>query len=600
MGNGLFTSEGAFWLRQRRIAQGAFQKAHLPIFGDHVLACVADAMPDWERKARANEPVPLRETLTELILRATLRMLFGVDAQNEMPVLVKALHGVHSDIKFGRLFLPVKLPAWVPTPSRRRFSQSMATVDEFIYRIIHERQAAADPGTDLVGLLVRAQDPETGERMNDRQLHDEVATMIHAGHDTVTDATLWTLVLLARHPEMQARVRDEVERTTGGAGRAPRRCRPWISWARVPRSAAPLSLGLGLCPERASGGHLRLVHDPEGRSRDHLALRDAPIAALLGPARGVRSRSLPARRLGVAAQVRAFPFGSGPRMCIGANMALLEAPLIVASVLQRFDISLPPDVNLATSPASACGRRPRSGCDCGRGDSFRRSIPIVRLSGCQMFGTVSPRVETCNGQTIRRPAGMIQLTGVSKSFDGRREVTALAGIDLRIERGEMVSIIGPSGSGKSTLLNLMGALDTADAGRSGDRGAGASTLDDHARTLVRRDKIGFIFQFFNLLPSLTALENVALPLHLRRWPRAKTQERARELLALVGLEKRVDHLPDELSAANASASRLRALSIYPPILLGDEPTGNLDTRTGAEILALIRICTRGSAPPSSS
>lgn len=184
---------------------------------------------------------------------------------------------------------------------------------------------------------------------------------------------------------------------------------------------------------------------------------------------------------------------------------------------------------------------------------------------------------------------MIQLTGVSKSFEGRREVTALAEVDLRIARGEMVSIIGPSGSGKSTLLNLMGALDTPTRGEVAIEGQALSTLDDRARTLVRRDKIGFIFQFFNLLPSLSALENVALPLHLRRWPRAKTHERARELLALVGLERRVDHLPDELSGGERQRVAIaRALSNYPPILLGDEPTGNLDTRTGAEILALMR------------
>jgi putative ABC transport system ATP-binding protein len=184
---------------------------------------------------------------------------------------------------------------------------------------------------------------------------------------------------------------------------------------------------------------------------------------------------------------------------------------------------------------------------------------------------------------------MIELTGVSKSYDGRREVTALAGIDLKIARGEMVSIIGPSGSGKSTLLNMMGALDSPSQGEVAIDGQALSTLDDHARTLVRRDKIGFIFQFFNLLPSLSALENVALPLHLRRWPRAKTQARARELLALVGLDHRVDHVPDELSGGERQRVAIaRALSIYPPILLGDEPTGNLDTRTGAEILALMR------------
>lgn len=184
---------------------------------------------------------------------------------------------------------------------------------------------------------------------------------------------------------------------------------------------------------------------------------------------------------------------------------------------------------------------------------------------------------------------MIQLQGVSKRFDGRRQVTALEGVNLEIGKGEMVAIIGPSGSGKSTLLNLIGALDRPTTGEVRIDGQALSPLNDRERTGIRRDKIGFIFQFFNLLPSLSAIENVALPLHLRRWPRKKTDERARELLAVVGLQKRMEHLPDELSGGERQRVAIaRALSIYPPILLGDEPTGNLDTKTGAEILALMR------------
>ena len=186
-------------------------------------------------------------------------------------------------------------------------------------------------------------------------------------------------------------------------------------------------------------------------------------------------------------------------------------------------------------------------------------------------------------------ASMIQLKGVTKRFSGRRDVTVLHAIDLEIAKGEMVAIIGPSGSGKSTLLNLMGALDQPTAGDVFIDGRRLATDADHERTRVRRDMIGFIFQFFNLLPSLPATENVALPLHLRRWPRQKATARARELLDLVGLGKRADHLPDELSGGERQRVAIaRALSIYPPILLGDEPTGNLDTKTGVEILALVR------------
>jgi putative ABC transport system ATP-binding protein len=184
---------------------------------------------------------------------------------------------------------------------------------------------------------------------------------------------------------------------------------------------------------------------------------------------------------------------------------------------------------------------------------------------------------------------MIQLDRVTKTFEGRRRVTALDAVSLTISAGEMAAIVGPSGSGKSTLLNLVGGLDRASSGEVRIDGHALAGLSDDALTRLRRETTGFIFQFFNLLPSLTALENVALPLHLRGWPRAKVAERARELLALVQLGDRVTHRPDELSGGERQRVAIaRALSVYPPILLADEPTGNLDTRTGEEILALIR------------
>ena len=184
---------------------------------------------------------------------------------------------------------------------------------------------------------------------------------------------------------------------------------------------------------------------------------------------------------------------------------------------------------------------------------------------------------------------MIELDRVSKQFAGKRHVTALEDLSLSIPRGEMVSIVGPSGSGKSTLLNLIGGLDRPSAGEVSVDGKALSGLSDDELTKVRRDTIGFIFQFFNLLPTLSCLENVGLPLHLRGWARAKVDERARELLSLVQLDARMSHLPDELSGGERQRVAIaRALSIYPPILLADEPTGNLDTRTGQEILALIR------------
>jgi len=184
---------------------------------------------------------------------------------------------------------------------------------------------------------------------------------------------------------------------------------------------------------------------------------------------------------------------------------------------------------------------------------------------------------------------MIQLEGVTKRFETGSGVMALDNVSLAIPAGQSVAIVGPSGSGKSTLLNLIGALDRPSSGEVRVGGQTLSTLSDDDLTRARRDKIGFIFQFFNLLPTLTCLENVALPLHLRGWPRRKVAERARELLSLVHLDDRIGHLPDQLSGGQRQRVAIaRALSIYPPILLADEPTGNLDTQTGQDILALMR------------
>jgi putative ABC transport system ATP-binding protein len=178
---------------------------------------------------------------------------------------------------------------------------------------------------------------------------------------------------------------------------------------------------------------------------------------------------------------------------------------------------------------------------------------------------------------------------VSKYFNGKRRVTALEDISLEVTRGEMVSIIGPSGSGKSTLLNLIGGLDQPTSGEIHIDGQSIARMTDDELTHLRREKIGFIFQFFNLMPSLTCLENVALPLHLRGWPKRRIEERSRELLDLVQLTHRLDHQPDELSGGERQRVAIaRSLAAFPPILLADEPTGNLDSHSGAEILNLIR------------
>jgi putative ABC transport system ATP-binding protein len=185
---------------------------------------------------------------------------------------------------------------------------------------------------------------------------------------------------------------------------------------------------------------------------------------------------------------------------------------------------------------------------------------------------------------------MIELSAVCKTYGhGPSRVEALKGVDLRIERGEFVSIMGPSGSGKSTLLNLVSALDAPSSGTIAIDGEDISRLDDDALTLFRRRTIGLIFQFFNLLPTLDALSNVLLPAMLERKVNARDRERALRLLDQVGLAARASHRIHELSGGEMQRVAIaRALMLGPGLILADEPTGNLDTVTGAAILSLLR------------
>jgi putative ABC transport system ATP-binding protein len=185
---------------------------------------------------------------------------------------------------------------------------------------------------------------------------------------------------------------------------------------------------------------------------------------------------------------------------------------------------------------------------------------------------------------------MVTLDKVSRSFgSGAASVPAVRDVSLTIEAGTFATIVGASGSGKTTLLHLMGALDQPTSGTVTVDGKNIGQLSDDERTWLRRDRIGFVFQFFNLLPTLSALENVALPARLSGGRLGPTRKRAAELLERVGLAARSNHRPDQLSGGEMQRVAIaRALMMDPPIVLADEPTGNLDSTTGVAILELIR------------
>jgi putative ABC transport system ATP-binding protein len=172
---------------------------------------------------------------------------------------------------------------------------------------------------------------------------------------------------------------------------------------------------------------------------------------------------------------------------------------------------------------------------------------------------------------------------------GQHSIKALAGVDFVVEQGEFVAIMGPSGSGKSTLLHLLGGLDSPSQGEITLAGKRLSKLSEKQATLARRHNVGFVFQFFNLLPTLTAEENILLPVIIDNKDPRKYADRLDRMLALVGLEDRRRHKPDQLSGGEQQRVAIaRALITQPAILLADEPTGNLDSKTGTAIMELLR------------
>lgn len=185
---------------------------------------------------------------------------------------------------------------------------------------------------------------------------------------------------------------------------------------------------------------------------------------------------------------------------------------------------------------------------------------------------------------------IVEARDVTKSYRlGKISVPALRGVSFDVKEGEFLTIFGPSGSGKSTLLHLIGGLDRPDRGEISVDGSNLLHLGDYELASLRLTKIGFVFQFFNLLPRITALANVELPLAIANLPEKESTERAKETLKLVGLETRMDHRPSELSGGEQQRVAIaRALINNPKIVLADEPTGNLDTKIGGEIVQLMR------------
>jgi cytochrome P450 len=337
-GLGLVTSEGDLWVRQRRMVQPAFHRQKLAALGSVMAEEAARAADRWVAHAADGRPFDVVPELMRLTLQSASRTLFGVDLEHEAQKVGPAVDDARAYLTW-RMSRPF-VPPWVPTRLGRRFLRARRLLDELVYGLISARRREGTAGrADLLSMFVEAVDAESGARMDDRQVRDEVMTLLMAGHESTAVTLSWVLFLLGRHPAEQARVAEEVDRVVGGrapaaedVGRLPyvrmvideaMRLYPPV-WA-MSRQAAEDDVVDGF--RVARGEHVTLVQYAVHRLPD---IWDEPDA--------FRPERFTPEAVEARPRYAYFPFGAGPRGCIGNHFALMEAALVLATVAQRFQV----------------------------------------------------------------------------------------------------------------------------------------------------------------------------------------------------------------------------------------------------------------------
>jgi cytochrome P450 len=358
VGNGLICSEGAFWLRQRRLAQPSFDPKLLRSFDGGVADRAQDLADDWERHAETGRPVEVAGAMVRLALAVLGQAMFSTDWRRDAEAMAPAVH-VTIGHAYHQIESFVPIPLGVPTPRNRRFLEARAVLDEIMYRLIRERRQMDDGPQDLLGTLMHAQDPDTGERMSDEQIHDELMTFMFGGHETVASGMAWTLYLLSKHPEVQRRMRAEIdgvlqgERPTADAmtGQLPYTTRVINESLRLYPPVSLISRS-PLADDEIGGYHV-----PKGGmvlicsyvSHRHSGIWDNPEG--FDP-----DRWLPERSEGRPKNAW-FPFSGGPRQCIGGYFGLIEMHIVLSMILQRFELDLVPGHPVEPRPGITLGFR---------------------------------------------------------------------------------------------------------------------------------------------------------------------------------------------------------------------------------------------------
>ncbi len=359
IGEGLFTSEGSLWLRQRRLAQPAFHRQRLAALGTIMTDAAEELWRCWEPLLESGRPLDVRAEMMRLAMSVVARALLGGDVSHEAETIGHAID-VAIDYTYGRMQSYFDLPGRFPLPSTRRFERARAELDAIVYRIIAERRHSSEDRGDLLSMLLAAQDQDTGERMSDTQVHDEVMTIFLAGHETTAVALTWAWYLLSRHPDVAERLRAELHAALGG--RTPTvEDLPSLRYTEMLlqetlRLFPPAWLMTRMPREDDEIGGYRIpartpIYLCQYITHRHPAFWDNPEG--VDPERFSPERSAGRPRWAY------FPFGGGPRQCIGSAFALMEAQLVLATIAQRCRLDLVPGQRIVLDPKITL--RPRDG-----------------------------------------------------------------------------------------------------------------------------------------------------------------------------------------------------------------------------------------------
>jgi cytochrome P450 len=358
LGQGLFSNDGQSWLHQRRLMQPAFHRKQLATFGTLMTGATVSMLERWQHAAEDNQTLDVSEEMMRLTLRVVGQALFSIDLSDESDTVSQAFTALLTPFT-DYIFNPVP-PLGFPTPRNRRIQQHIRTLDRVVQEIITEHRQLGASKDDLLSTLLAARDEETGEQMNDRQLRDEVMTLLLAGHETTSNALSWACYLLSQHPGVESHLHAELEQVLGG--RIPNvEDLPRLTYTRM-----VLEETLRLYPPVVGFNRKALADDEVGgyfvpagtliwftpyMTHRHPDFWENPD--MFDP-----ERFSPERSAG-RPHFAHFPFGGGPRLCIGNHFAMMEAQLVLATIAQRYRLHLVPDHHV--EPQALLTIRPRNG-----------------------------------------------------------------------------------------------------------------------------------------------------------------------------------------------------------------------------------------------